>query len=564
MNQRGTVSGGWGVRVGGGRWWPALALAAAAAVAGCGGGSGGVTGGAGGHAGAGGAGGGGGAAGASAGGGHGGAAGAAGQAGSGAGSGGHAGSGGAAGAGGAAGTGGHAGGGAGGAAGAAGSGGVAGGGVAGGSGGHGGAGGNGGAAGAAGGGAGGAAGGAGGSACGDVGQACCAASTCSGNLACLHGVTCSCVKELVGRYILRTDGALVYEDDPPSTAQTPVLLDSTGLALVGATGVQEGAHHGCAVLGAAKTAWCWRIDSHGNGQGQLGNGTTDALTTVFRASQVLTAANTPLTNVVAIAGGEVSFAAQNGSHAGGSCAVTGDGKIYCWGDVSDLMNGGAALTSPYAVPITTDGTTPLTGALAVSLDGTSGYACAIVQGGSSKEVRCWGRNQGGALGLGDTTVRQYPTTVTGVGAPTKVLTSGPAYSGYDHSTTCVLDGGNVKCWGDNEYGEVGTGATSNSPTLSPALVTQMDGVTPLGNVVDLHGGDASFFSNFCALTSGNTLTCWGYLQQAYPVAFATGNVVTVGGTGNWVRYLTEDGVYHLGTESNHAGTTRTPTCGPLN
>jgi serine/threonine-protein kinase len=373
------------------------------------------------------------------------------------------------------------------------------------------------------------------------------------------------VQQLVGRYIIRTDGALLYEDDPSASAtQTPVLDANTGLPLVGVTGVQEGAHHGCAVLGAAKTAWCWRTGAHGNDDGQLGNGTTDALTTAFRASQVLTAANTPLTNVVAIAWGEVPFVASNNTQVGGACAVTGDGKIYCWGDVSNLMNGGTALTSPYAAPITTDGTTPLTGALAVSISSNAGYACAIVQGASSNELRCWGRNGGGYLGLGDTTARQYPTKVVGVGAPTKILTSGPAYSGTDTSTTCVLDGAQVKCWGANDYGQVGTGTTSNTPVLSPTVVTQMDGVTALGSVVDLHGGDSSFFSTLCALTSGNTMTCWGYHLQAYPVAFATGNVVQVGGTGTLLRYLTEDGTYHLGTASNHTDTTRAPNCGPLN
>ena len=62
---------------------------------------------------------------------------------------------------------------------------------------------------------------------------------------------------------------------------------------------------------SSKTAWCWRTGASGNAYGQLGNGTTDTLTTSFQASEVLTAANTPLANVVAIADLEVPFVFSN-------------------------------------------------------------------------------------------------------------------------------------------------------------------------------------------------------------------------------------------------------------
>ena len=402
-------------------------------------------------------------------------------------------------------------------------------------------------------------------ACGDAGQACCAGNTCGNNLLCLNGATCSCAQALIGRYVLRTDGALLYESDPNSIAQTPVLDGTTGLPLTGVTGVEEGAFHGCAVLGSSKTAWCWRTGTSGNAFGQLGNGTTDTLTTSFQATPVLTAANTPLANVVGISSLEVPFGFSNHTLAGGACAVTAEGKIYCWGDVTYLVNGGTVLTSSYAIPITTDGATPLTGALQVSINSNAGYACAIVQGTSSNEVWCWGRNRYGYLGLGDETTRPYPTKVLGITTATKLVATGPAANagGWDQSVTCALDGANVRCWGDNGYGETGTGATSVAPLLSPALVTLMGGTTPLGNVVDLHGGVAVDFPNVCALTSTNSLYCWGYSFTAYPTQIATANVAELGGTGTYVRYLTSDGLYHFATANNHAGTTRVPNCGPL-
>lgn len=388
--------------------------------------------------------------------------------------------------------------------------------------------------------------------CGGLSQACCGGSTCDSNLVCLNGTSCSCAKALYGRYLLRVDGALLYETDPTSTAQTPVLDGNTGLPLVGMTGVQEGAYHGCAVQGSSQTAWCWRTGASGNAYGQLGNGTTDSLTTSFQATQVLTAANTPLANVVAVADTEVPYVGTGDS----SCAVTGEGKVYCWGTLSYLTNGGTALTSAYAVPITTDGATPLAGALKVGLYASGAYACAILQGASSKEVWCWGDNANGYLGLGDKTTRRYPTKVLGFTSPTKVLTDD--YYG----TTCVLDGSNVRCFGYNGQGETGNGTTT-TPVLSPALVTLMGGTTALDNVVDLHCGDDSSYANFCALTTTNTLLCWGYGYQSYPADFGVTSVAALGGTGADIRYLTSDGMYHIGTASNHVGTTRVPSCGPL-
>ena len=100
------------------------------------------------------------------------------------------------------------------------------------------------------------------------------------------------MKSLVGRYLLRTDGRLLHQADDGT--QTPVLDDNTGLPLADVTGAQEADHHGCAVLGTAQTAWCWRTDADGNNHGQLGNGTMDMSGPVFRATQVMTAVDQPL------------------------------------------------------------------------------------------------------------------------------------------------------------------------------------------------------------------------------------------------------------------------------
>ena len=281
------------------------------------------------------------------------------------GSGGSAGTGGSAGSGGSAGTGGSAGGSAG-SGGSAGTGGSIGAGGAG-------RGGVGGAGGTAGGGSSGSGGGSGGSAgaggtpaCGTLSSACCGGATCDSNLVCLAGATCSCAKNLFGRYLLRTGGEILFESDPTSTAQTPVLDANTGLPLSDVVGVHEGYTHGCAVQGASKTAWCWRTTAAGNSYGQLANGATDTTGPLFRATQVLTGANAPLTNVVAISSGSPD------SWGLSSCAIVTGGKLYCWGNVRYIANdGSAALRATYAIPVTTDGVTLLTGVEQVTLGGSA-------------------------------------------------------------------------------------------------------------------------------------------------------------------------------------------------
>src|SRR5262249_24302611 len=73
--------------------------------------------------------------------------------------------------------------------------------------------------------------------------------------------------------------------------------------------------------------------------------------------------------------------------------------------------------------------------------------------------------------------------------------------------TCMRrSDGSLLCWGDNRYGQLGTGDTTSSPT--PQTVP-IDGVSkiflPMGNGdITL---DVAEFS--CAITTANALMCWG-------------------------------------------------------
>jgi len=350
-----------------------------------------------------------------------------------------------------------------------------------------------------------------------------------------------CITALFGRYLVRADSALLFD----STVGQRAVLDGAGQPLMDVVGVHDGYAHGCAVLGTAGTAWCWRVTTNGNLVGQLGSGATDTPSTprtLFEATQVLTGPDQPLENVVAISREEVNGIVDGRA----SCAVTAAGDLYCWGDLTWLVNNGTTLTSPYAVPITTDGKTLLSGVRQVAV--YSGYACAVVEASpSTHELWCWGSNGSGQLGLDDITKRQYPALVTGLDNPSTAV----AQSNGAFPTTCALDDSRVRCWGENGVGQTGTGNPLD-PTLARTLVTVMDG-TPLDDVIDLHGG----FAQFCALRGSNTVWCWGRFYEGYASAYGITNIVLLGGTEAGPRYLTSDGMYHIGN------TVREPSCGTL-
>lgn len=145
-----------------------------------------------------------------------------------------------------------------------------------------------------------------------------------------------------------------------------------------------------------------------------------------------------------------------------SCAVMNDGKVYCWGDLTWIVNNGTQLFTGYAQAITTDGTTPLTGVDQVALGPRD--ACALVEGAASKEVWCWGTSQSGESGQGTTTMQQYPKKVLGFTSPSYLVLA--AGDQTYNATPCVLDGDGVRCWGSNSYGASGVNSAAN-PTLSP-------------------------------------------------------------------------------------------------
>ncbi len=113
---------------------------------------------------------------------------------------------------------------------------------------------------------------------------------------------------------------------------------------------------------------------------------------------------------------------------------------------------------------------------------------------SSSQVRCWGRDDYGQLGLGAATGLQTVPALTSVGGVVDLA------AGARH-TCALLSAGTVKCWGRNNAGQLGNASNSGSETPNP---TPLD-VTGLTDVVAIAAGG----EHSCALMADATVRCWG-------------------------------------------------------
>ncbi len=114
------------------------------------------------------------------------------------------------------------------------------------------------------------------------------------------------------------------------------------------------------------------------------------------------------------------------------------------------------------------------------------HSCAVT---AERTVKCWGDNTFGQLGTGDFESSLSARQVMGVSNVTQVVAA------MRH--TCALNNtGDVWCWGDNGFGQLGTGGRSST---TPTPITALSSVTQI---------TARDFTT-CALTTSGELFCWG-------------------------------------------------------
>ena len=176
-----------------------------------------------------------------------------------------------------------------------------------------------------------------------------------------------------------------------------------------------------------------------------------------------------------------------------TCALTRAGGVRCWGyNGHDELGDGQGTGTSSSLPVPVQGLA--SGVTALAAGGR--HTCAVQRGGAL----CWGANYFGALGDGTEERHAGPVHVAG-------LSSGvvSVAGGIDHS--CALTtAGAVKCWGDNEGGEVGDGTTTErwTPVDVVGLASGVEAI-------------AAQFVHSCALTDAGGVKCWGRGYGSTPV-----------------------------------------------
>jgi len=163
--------------------------------------------------------------------------------------------------------------------------------------------------------------------------------------------------------------------------------------------------------------------------------------------------------------------------------------IQCSGENTNGQLGDGTTTNQSA-PVTVSGISTAT-----SVSAGFRQTCALL---NNNTVNCWGLNSSGQLGDGTTVDKSTPVTVSGISTATSVSVGGGSEEGHSCS---LLSNNSVKCWGNNGYGQLGDGTTTDRST--PVLVSG------ISTAIAISAG----FRHTCALLSDSTVQCWGYNNQ---------------------------------------------------
>jgi alpha-tubulin suppressor-like RCC1 family protein len=199
-------------------------------------------------------------------------------------------------------------------------------------------------------------------------------------------------------------------------------------------------------------------------------------------------------------------------------------RPVAWGNNSSGQLGNASLTNNY-VPAAVSTAGVLADRVVVALACGSSHSLALCADGT---LAAWGNNSYGQLGTGNTSTSNVPVAVDRTGALSNKTVV--AVAAGDSYSLALCSDGTLAAWGYNNYGQLGIGNTTNS-NLPVAVNTT--GALAGKTVIAVAAGD----SHVLALCSDGTLGAWGYngngqlgngntSQSNVPVAVSTSGVLS--------------------------------------
>jgi alpha-tubulin suppressor-like RCC1 family protein len=211
---------------------------------------------------------------------------------------------------------------------------------------------------------------------------------------------------------------------------------------------------------------CWGANNYG----QIGDGTTSVRNTAVDVS----------------IDHDVTAIALGIQH---TCALESTGGVSCWGyNYSGEIGDGT--TTHRHLPVSVYDLGPGSGVKAIAA--ADYHSCALTR---DTTVQCWGTNNHGQLGTGNTTVSHVPVEASGLGTGIVEVSAGGEH-------TCALDASaRPFCWGNDPYGQVGyAGIGSNFYVYPPVRVSGLD--SPATQVSLMR-------QTSCAVTAAGGAMCWG-------------------------------------------------------
>lgn len=174
-----------------------------------------------------------------------------------------------------------------------------------------------------------------------------------------------------------------------------------------------------------------------------------------------------------------------------ACALLTSGSVTCWGGLPHLVN--ASDGSKYLLWGFDQAPAEVDGiSNAVGIDAAGAHACALLATG---KIKCWWDNEFGELGDGTTTHSLTPVEVQGISNAVAVSL------GYQYSCA-LLSTSKVNCWGSNGADWKGFGTLGNNSSSDSSAPVEVQGIT---DAIQINAGP----EHACALLASGKVKCWG-------------------------------------------------------